>query len=74
MLTIWPDEFFTSTCRSDTALLSFTPKVDAAPLDTVTFLPEASTFEPISIAACGAWPADSCVASELSDVFRFEMP
>jgi len=52
VLTIWPAEFFTTTCRSLTEFASCTPNAPALPLATDTELPGASTVEPISSAAC----------------------
>ncbi|VXC55504.1 conserved hypothetical protein [Burkholderia sp. 8Y] len=74
VFTMLPDLSLTTICRSLTSLASCTPNVDDAPLDTVMLFPGASTFEPISSAACVDWPAESCVASELSDVFNWPMP
>ncbi|CAM2190098.1 hypothetical protein BC2230_70186 [Burkholderia cepacia] len=74
VFTTVPAAFFTVIVRFDTELDSDTPNGDAAPPFTATALPGASTFVPISSAACVCWPAVSCDDSDVSDVFSCAMP
>ncbi|CAG9235111.1 hypothetical protein PSP6_650023 [Paraburkholderia tropica] len=74
VLTTLPAEFVIVSLTSEAADVSCTPSCGAEPLDTVAVVPDASTVEPISSAAWAFWPADSCVDSDVSEVFRFAMP